>query len=245
MKFQFNDENNVLVSLEKPKSVCGLKLIRKYKSLLVFTIDSVEAYNELRNIKNAVCYLDKFILLLPNTYTEQKLIWKNFYRLFGEDYEKYVDKERNIKCIKEMLQYIVMTKQMNNIFNILDYGCGSGLSLLSGYAGKIIGYEPVKIMKNQAKKRGMIVCDKYNIKHIPDNYFDAVFSCYVLHMGIEEQDIRRIVPKMKQDAIWIANFYKNINEDYVNNLFKKLGFVVNRVTIDDERHGHVYEFRKQ
>lgn len=245
MKFQFSENERILVALKIPHSVCKLKLIKKYRDIFLFSIDSIEVYNELMSMKNSVCYLDKFVLLLPDTYAKQKKIWINFYRLFGEEYEKFVDIKHNLGCIETMLKYIIEKRKVEDMFNVLDYGCGSGLSLSVEYDGEIVGYEPIKKMRFQARKRGMTVYNRHNFKRIPDNYFDAIFSCYVLHMGIEKKDIEQIIPKMKQNAIWIANYYKNINENYVNELFKTQGFVVTRIMAGDERYGHVYEYKRE
>ena len=143
-----------------------------------------------------------------------------------------------------MLKYIDEKKQ-GDMLKILDFGCGSGFSLLVRSSHDIIGYEPVEIMKCQAQKKGLTVFDKDNLRLIPNNYFDAVFSSYVLHMGIQKQDIKQIIPKLKKDAIWVANFYKGINEYYVNNLFIKLGFDINSIIENSERYGHMYEYSRK
>lgn len=53
-----------------------------------------------------------------------------------------------------------------------------------------------------------------------------------------------MMTKMKPNALWIANFYKGLNEEIINNIFRKNGFRVERVCDMQEKFGNVYEYRR-
>ena len=100
-------------------------------------------------------------------------------------------------------------------------------------------------MREYATQKGMIVYSRKDLMRIPNEYFDAVFASYVFHMAVDESDIVKIVPKIKKKAVWIVNFYKGINEKYINSVFENIGFNVKRININTERFGHIYEYAKK
>jgi SAM-dependent methyltransferase len=243
MKFQYNYNPPILITLKPPKNIQGVEYIGEFENISFYYIKSEDVFNKLMKVSNAVRYLDSFVLILPHDYNKQKMLWSTFYHVFGKRYEELVDKEHNIECIRMMLCQIMSGDKFHDNFKILDYGCGSGLSLLCEYGVEIVGFEPEKTMRHQAQQKGMMVFDENNIQNIPNEYFDAIFSSYVFHMGISETDIKLIIPKMKPKAVWIANYYKNINENIVNKFFLNNGFASKRVDMD-ERFGHVYAYQK-
>ncbi len=242
MKFQYSGFDNIIISLKFLLENQGFLFIKKFNNIFLFIPKNELVISKLKAKENVICYLDKFIILLPESYTEQNQLWQDFYKLFGNEYETLVNKENNKECIELMLNVISVNKKN---CKILDFGCGSGLSYGLNQTGKIFGYEPVSTMKYQAQNKGMTVFDSKEINQLPNEFFDAVFSSYVFHMGIVYEDIERIVPKLKQGGIWLANFYKEINLEAVNKIFSKLNFIQKKILTEDGRFGSVYEYRKQ
>lgn len=245
MKFRFNNREKILVTMETLICEIELKFIKRHKNILLYAISEENLEKGMKQWNNVIYYLDYFVLIMPETYAKQKSLWSDFYDCFADVYECLIDKKQNLNCIEMMLWYIDKEIKLGKNHKILDYGCGSGLSATIEHNGEIFGYEPSGAMRDKAKNRGLKVYDKQILKDMPDNFFDAVFASYVFHMAIDEQDILQFIPKMKKNAIWIANFYKNLNVEIVNNIFKKNGFSINRVEMQDERFGHVYEYRRK
>jgi SAM-dependent methyltransferase len=188
--------------------------------------------------------MDCFWLFLPDDYLQQAVLWRDFYRCFGEYYEDLIDDRWNIECIGMLVSHIDARTGFHRAKRILDFGCGSGLSTKVKVQGKILGYEPVDEMRKQAQQRGMELLTREEIQNMPDNTFDAVFSSYVFHMAVLDGDIELVLGRMKQGAIWVANFYKNINLEYVNAVFIRNGCRLKRLRVQEERYGAVYEYQK-
>lgn len=243
MKSLFNEKGRILISLDD--ITCGVDLLEKYHELRIYKINEKNNLKRILESENVIDYLDRFIIVLPIRYNMQRILWTAFYHRFGENYQTLIDETINLRCIQFMLEYVNKKLELSMSSKILDYGCGNGISIRSECAGEIIGYEPVEVMRHQAEENGMQVLGKGGIKNIPDNYFDAVFSSYVFHMAINEEDIKQIISKVKENAIIVANFYKGINQEYVNSIFIKCGFDITRISTEEERYGFMYEYRRK
>lgn len=244
MKYLFDGITKRMISLDKLPGNYAIKRNGECGKLFWYEIKGNDLPSELYSRYHVLYYLDCFILLLPSVVEEQQVFWQEFYRCFGNEYESLIDKKRNLMNINLMLKYIETTKKMGGFGNILDFGCGSGISMEAGYKGQILGYEPVKEMRVQAEKRGMKVFYEDNFDLIPNNYFDAVFASYVFHMCIMEKDILRIIPKVKADAVWLANYYKDMNKAYVNDIFKKNGFAIKEIYFKNGENECIYEYTR-
>lgn len=243
MKFQFDEGYYYVISLKKIKKNAAMKFICRFHSLYIYRTKDSMVLSEYSK-KNIIRYLDCFLLILPENYSAQADMWKDFYRCFGAYYDKLIDTENNIECIRTLLGVIDSQKKVTESDVILDFGCGNGLANKVKSKGKILGYEPVDEMGIQAKKRGMQLLTREEICALPESFFDAVFSSYVFHMSVREEEIALILGKMKRDALWVANFYKDTNIQYINNIFEKYGYVQRRIDMQEERFGTVYVYRK-
>lgn len=245
MRSLFESGRKIVVSLQPVVRRGDLQFIKKSRRLFLYFVGDETDIGQLWNPDRVICYLDCFFLLLPEQYNQQQVLWKDFYHCFGIDYEMLIDKGHNLKCMNKLLDYIVekMPQNVRNV-QILDYGCGSGLSVLCRRGMTITGFDKVSQMSTQAEDRGMHVLHDREIQCVPDEFFDAVFSSYVFHMGITQEDIAKIIPKMKKGAIWVANYYKDINVNIVNKMFLKKQFCVKKILSDDERFGSIYEYKQ-
>lgn len=247
MMHQSKIDKYLIISLDKIEDISYLRFQFQKYGLYVYEMGAVnkkEEFKESLKENEILFYLDSFVIILPKEYSRQSFLWTRFYKIFGELYENMIDKSINLECIGEMLSYICKKIEINSSSTILDYGCGSGLSTLVPFEGKIIGYEPIYEMRRQARYRGMLAFSSSGIQKIPENYFDAVFSSYVFHMAVSEENIRYIINKMKPDAFWIANFYKGMNEEVINTIFQKNNFIIEQVYDIQEKFGNVYEYRR-
>lgn len=244
MKFRIDCDEKILITLEILDYNIHFRFVDHFNNINIYIVKVFDTSYISRCKCKTINYLDRFILLMPESNEEKRKIWLDFYHYFAVDYEELIDKGNNLNCIKAMIDYIEKSL-LSSEYCCLDYGCGTGLSSMVRTRGKIVGYEPVETMRQMAQKRGMHVYTQDNIIDIPDNSLDAVFASYIFHMDIEDQDIVRIFPKLKENALWIANFYKRINEESINILFHKNGFYVKRLEeIEEGRFGTVYEYRR-
>ena len=129
--------------------------------------------------------------------------------------------------------------------NLLDFGCGTGLSGEIGWECNLVCYEPIENMRKQALEKGLKVLDYLEFCALPNNYFDYVISSYVFHMGINEKHIDLLANKVKTGGIVIANFYKGINSEYITKLFIENGFCAKELKGCEKRFGYIYEYRKK
>lgn len=242
MKFRFDDGYYYLILQEEISADINAKFLVKFGGLYIYSVREVPRI-KCRNGQYLMHYLDHFLLIIPDDYYQQEELWRDFYKCFGSYYEYLINNESNIECIRTLLKYIHNQKKIKKTDVILDFGCGSGLATKVSTPAKILGYEPVDEMRVQAQQRGMKLLTKEDIYYLQENTFDAVFSSYVFHMVVCEEDIALILSKMKKDALWIANFYKNINIEYINTIFRKYGYTPKKLKIE-ERYGAMYEYRK-
>lgn len=242
MKFQYEDE--VVVSLNNLENIAGIKCIKKNDDIFIYKIMDWRVADNLKKQKNMVHYMDRFYIILPDSYQEQERLWRYFYLNFGEQYESIINITHNCSCISFMLDYLTNRQKLTIGSTVLDFGCGSGLSKLCKNAVNVLGYESIDIMRTQAIQRGLKVLSGNELQSY-DKFFDGVFASYVLHMAISEKDITIVRDKMRDGAVWIANFYKDINVETVNYIFSKNGFDVKEVVCVQEGFGSVYEYRKK
>lgn len=243
MMHQFSGEMTV-ISLVNDMFTKGLVLREKYRHIYIYSTIVPDEIKMQIGKEHCIEYLDSFLIVLPEDYASQSVIWEDFYTYYGDIYERMVDINNNIRCIKTLYSYIQQNICMTATTNVLDYGCGSGLSININANCNLIGYEPNEKMRKQAVEKGMIVLDSQQLYLLPNDYIDAVFSSYVFHMGIKDSDIEMINRIIRRDGIIVANYYKNINSIVVNDAFIQNGFSVKKIIGFDERFGCVYEYRK-
>ena len=229
--------NNMLVE--------GLVFRKKYRHIYLYETFEIDKIKTLIGLDNCIEYLDCFLVILPEDYALQSLLWADFYAYCGDRYEKMIDVQNNLNCIMNLYAYIQKNVNIKAATVILDYGCGSGLSININASCRLIGYEPNEKMRRQAVKKGMEVLDRKGINMLPDECVAAVFSSYVFHMGIKESDIKTLSRIIRREGVIVANFYKGINCIWVNNAFAEKGFDVKKIIGLDERFGCIYEYRKK
>ena len=243
MQFRFDRGEYYIISQEPIPESGSSRFLVKYASLYIYAVKGSLSEQNCYD-GSVIRYMDCFLLILPDNYMQQAVLWRDFYRCFGAYYEDLIDDRWNIECIRMLISHIDARKGFDQSKIVLDFGCGSGLSTKVTVRGKIVGYEPVEEMRKQAQQRGMELLTREDIQNMPGHTFDAVFSSYVFHMAVLEEDIELVLGHMKEGAVWVANFYKNINLEYMNEVFQRHGCKVKRLKIQEERYGAVYEYQK-
>lgn len=244
MMHQFS-RGMIVITLKNDMLTEGLLLKEKFRHIYIYSTKVPDMIKNQIGEVNYIEYLDRFLIVLPEDYALQSLIWEEFYSYYGDLYESMIDVHNNIECIKKLYSYIRQNIEVTNETKILDYGCGSGLAININANCNLIGYEPNRKMRKQAIDKGMEVLDRQKLFKLSNDYIDAVFSSYVFHMGINDSDIEILSRIIRRNGIIVANFYKNINHLRVKEAFIKSGFRVKQIIGFDERFGCVYEYRKK
>lgn len=241
MKFPCN-EKRLFVTMEDIPYLSCLECLDAAGRLKIFTIKDENLLFYL--YPKCITYLDRFVILVPSVYEWQSIFWNEFYRVFGEQYKFLIDRSVNKQCIGILLDTIEKRISIDANSILLDFGCGNGTSLEMNKPYSIYGYDSVEIMRKQASAKGMLTFSKESLSSIPDNCFDAIFSCFVFHMGITEKDIVPFLTKIKKRSLWVANFYKGINIEKVNPIFEQLDFQVIKIDNVPRIIGSVFAYER-
>ncbi len=191
----------------------------------------------------SVCdYLDRFILVLPTNAEQRRILWEYLYENHVTDYEHMIDTDHNLQCIQQMLD-ILQNKIHSSELNVLDFGCGTGLSVKAIFPGRIYGYDMNKNMREAASQKGMKVMEEKEFWTLPKEYFHGILASYAFHMAIRVQEIEKLVYILKKDGILVANYYKEMDCERINNMLTFFHMsIVER--IEDRRFGQIYVYRK-
>ena len=165
------------------------KLLIPSNDICFYAINNELEINSIKNIlssKYLFCKcLDRYFFLLPlNKPNKRQEIIDIFYSSIAERFESLIDIQRNKNNIDRLIKFFKNQPTNSVAINVLDYGCGTGLS--KEFEGKyninIIGYDRCPIMREIAKKKGLNVINTAQLKKIQPEYFDGAFASYIFHM---------------------------------------------------------------
>lgn len=244
MMHQYNHPM-IVITIVNNLNIEGLVFKKKFRNIYIYNTSIPNEIKMQIGSEHYIEYLDAFLIVLPQDYALQSVLWEDFYSYYGDSYESMIDIKNNLNCINKLYSYIQQNIVITSTTNILDFGCGSGLSKYINVSCRLLGYEPNEKMRRQAIEKGMTVLDCKQLYSLANDYIDAVFSSYVFHMGIKDSDIEILNRIIRRDGIIVVNFYKDINCLWVNNIFIQKGFDIKKIAGFDERFGCVYEYRKK
>lgn len=187
-------------------------------------------------------YLDKFILVLPDDVYQRRMIWEYIYKIYSKDYEKMIDQKHNLQCIQYMLN-ILQREKYNGALNILDFGCGTGLSINAEFSGQIYGYDINESMRKIACEKGMKVLTEEDFWNLPAECFQGVLASYTLHMAVSGSELNKIVSILINNGLLVANFYKGIDCDRVTEKLVGMNMVIEEKE-ENRGFGQIYVYRK-
>jgi len=198
---------------------------------------------KIKLISKIIHYLDKFWIIIPNDLELERLLWEEFYAFFGNEYEQLIDINHNINCLEYLIDLLEKGNLLNSESEILDFGCGTGLSTKIQTPYHMFGYDINQIVCEQAQKKGMQTLSEAEFQMIPAGSFDGCIASYVLHMAISREVIIKIKDILKPGGILVANYYKNIGAKRVNSILIEEG-VYPQLVGEKTRYGSVYVYRK-
>lgn len=161
--------------------------------------------------------------------------------LSASTYDRIIHIERNKRNIVNLLHIVLSCKQNERChagqpINILDFGCGTGLSQEVWAAlprakrsiMKLTGVDASPAMLAAAKHRGLTVRSFHAWHRTPSRSFDAAIASFVLHCGITDAELAVIYRQLVPSGVLVANYHHGDNAA-IRSLRKRcqdVGFVV-------------------
>lgn len=168
------------------------------------------------------CYLPSTVKGLLRA----ELVRALFVEVGGTEYSESIVHSMNVGCYDAIYQGSIARLQSETV-SILDVGCGIGTILESSakrLANTIMGFDFVDKNLEIANYRGLLAIDKEELITLPNDSFDILFSCYVLHYeSLSNDDITLLVRLLKHGGIWAANFHKSKGLSWFINLLRMNG----------------------
>jgi len=197
--------------------------------------------------RQAIRLLDRYLFLMPTNPEEENALFSGFFEHIASDYERLIDPACNLHNINILIS--MLTKQIGNLngINILDFGCGTGLSFgpLIATGASVIGMDKSVRMRTIAQARGERVLTLNELMEWPES-FNGVIASYVFHLFPDVESIGAICKKLELGGAVIGNFHKGIGIDFAVELFRKFqcdAFAAED-TAETERHGKYLIFIK-
>jgi SAM-dependent methyltransferase len=195
-------------------------------------------------------YLDKFYIWTSENDLEyrQKVLDK-FFQIIAEHYESLIDVGRNLENINNLLRFLKDLLGPVDNPTVIDYGCGTGLSVgpASSLNIKLIGVDRCPKMRQIAASKGMSVLSMGELARRSPNSLDGAFASYVFHLLPHTRGLRLLWSRLKPGGIITANFHKNQGLTLVETCIRELqGSVINLpASPNSERHGLYVAYQKQ
>lgn len=195
-------------------------------------------------------YLDKFCIWTPiDDLKKRQEVLDGFFQLIASEYESLVDIRRNTDNIKNLLT--ILNQLLNPLHDslIVDYGCGTGLSIIpaSSFNIRLVGVDRCPKMRQIAASKGMKVWSVGQLARNSKSSIDGAFASYVFHLLPDTHGLRLLWSRLRPGGVLVANFHKNQGIDLVNSCIKELqGSILHGHLLPDvERHGSYGAYRKE
>jgi SAM-dependent methyltransferase len=200
-----------------------------------------------RRSRQVIKLLDRFLFVAPLSLTEENALFAGFFEHISGEYEDLIDRACNLHNMDVLVS--LLTSRLGNLqdLHILDFGCGTGLSLipLTAVGANVTGLDQSVGMRKIAKARGMQVVTVEELERWP-NQFDGIIASYVFHLYPDIRTIETVCRKLKVGGLIVGNFHKGIGLDYMVELFRRFdceAFLC-ETTGEMERHGKYLAFIK-
>ena len=183
-----------------------------------------EAFSILsRNLKiDCKKYMDSFLIFPPSDEIHVRKFWHDFFDYFSEEYDNIIDIENNKQNILFLFQNIFKYASSTENCKILDFACGTGLSINVIKNVILTGVDISNKMLEIAASRGLETIDMETLK-IQKNFYNGIFSSYAFHLCNDDETLSVIWNSLKINAPLAVNFYKGVGVQKVNSFIEKRG----------------------
>jgi precorrin-6B methylase 2 len=215
----------------------------------VFAINgNLLEYQILSNIPNLERYLDRFYIYSSNKENRQ-VILDVFFEFVAVNYDLLVDVERNEDNIRNLVSFLSRFYILGKESVILDYGCGTGLSVeaCSKSIFTLVGFDRCEKMRQISRNRGLKVLTFEEIASYKNCAFAGIFASYVFHLQPNLSELKLIWTKLQTNGVLVANFHKNKGIEEASDCISKLGGfaeILDCPSGNAKRHGSYVAYRK-
>jgi SAM-dependent methyltransferase len=185
----------------------------------------------------ASVYLDRFLLMPPLDERDHEAAIDAFFSWLADVYEKVIDRQRNVENIEGLQRALLEAGA--GAGTLLDFGCGTGLSRLSGVVPhrRVIGFDAAAPMREQARQVGLEVIAPADLDDLPTGSITGAFASYALHLEVHPECVRRCVAAMGKRPLFAANFHKGAGKKWADAIFSELGLVGEPLPQHPSLHG--------
>jgi predicted TPR repeat methyltransferase len=166
---------------------------------------------------------DYYLLYRHDNKVKYELFINEFFAYISGDYENIIDTNRNCYNIKNLETIVNNKLPDSNKLKILDFGCGTGLSVgVISDKHELVGVDSCEMMLQKARSRGLNAFNnnELNIKY-NSKYFDAIISSYVFHLIEDMSTLDLVWEKLRNYGLFVGNFHKNKNLDIFVEYFRE------------------------
>jgi len=197
-------------------------------------------------------YLDRFYLAIPQDDVDaRQALLDKFFSLIADEYETIIEIERNLENISNLLDELESIIGPLSGCKILDYGCGTGLSVYAlstkDLNVDLVGFDSCPTMRKIAAKKGMTVYGPGGLARQKNQFYNGIFASYLFHLKPDNGGIRLLWSRLRTGGAMVANFHKNEGIDYINECISELGGAVSTCKSEKygERHGAYVAYVKK
>lgn len=185
--------------------------------------------------------LDRFRLWTPRASPgSRQLLVDALFDFAAPEYELLVHPEQNRENIENLILHISDNFDRSASLDILDFGCGSGLSaqVTLARAHNLRGFDRCVRMRNTASAAGLSVLTPAEFIRLPSQSFHAVFASYVLHLNSSAEDLIRLWTLIRPGGMFLANFHKGYGLRETCRVLTSLGGISAEVRFSGSRFTH-------
>lgn len=191
-------------------------------------------------------YLDRFYLCFGLGSGHQAVL-DSLFELIGSEYDSLVDVARNRHNIRLLLRLIEREVGSLKGRRVVDFGCGTGLSLEIAQEHDIVllGCDSCPTMRSVAASRGMAVFAPGEFRRMPAGSVDAIFASYVFHLTPDVGSLEIVWDRVHPGGVVAVNLHKNQGYPAISALMSRLNAV--RTDLEPEggeKHGRYLVYRK-
>ena len=158
--------------------------------------------------------LDRFYLPIPPDPSASTLLLN----VVARQYDELVDTCRNYANIERLLNAVIAgNRSSGKALSILDFGCGTGLSVLvlASYMFRdeppfemdFVGTDTSATMLELARTASLKVLTYSEWQRQPTRCFDGIIASYVVHCGLTDEEWGILARQLADGAIFAANYH--------------------------------------
>lgn len=192
--------------------------------------------------------LDRIHIVAPGPADERQLFLNHLFEGIGHEYETFVDKQRNLDNIANLLSLLESRLGVMSGKRIIDLGCGTGLILQANEKTgcSLLGVDTSPAMVGIANARGLQACVPEEVtSKVGKQTIDGALASYVFHLHPDGTSLRTVWDTLRPGGCLAANFHKGRGlQDVLSILERMGGTLASRAGSAKDVHGEYALFVK-